>query len=189
MSENQRPLILIKKNLGEDAPPHGGSWKVAMADLMISMFALFLILWLLQMFDTEDKEKLVEYFKTGGVGVLETNGGDVLNPGFNSISPLTLDNVATSHYETDMHRVNDTSLLQGELNSEQQLELLASRVREQIERLNGSSSVQIKVTPQGLRLVIHDSDKGSMFVRGGTQLTHFYEDFLGSYDAKLRKAK
>lgn len=177
--ENKRSPVFVKKHFGEDPAPHGGGWKVAMADLMISMFALFLILWLLQVLDSEDREKLAEYFKTGGSqGLLETTGGDSLIEGVNTISPIDLENVATSHSETNLHRINDTSLLQGEVDSEQQLELLASRVKEQIERLNGTSSVQVQVTPQGLRMVIHDSDKGSMFSRGGTNLTYFYEDLL-----------
>ncbi len=176
MSDTERPLVIIKKDFGEEPAPHGGGWKVAMADLMISMFALFLILWLLQILDSEDQEKLIEYFKSGGE--LEVAGGDALVPGFNSISPVDLPNVATSHYETDLHRVNDTSLLEGELDSEQQLELLATKVRERIDKLNGTSSVTVKVTNEGLRLVLHDSERGSMFIRGSARLTHFYEDLL-----------
>ncbi|MCA0934896.1 OmpA family protein [Vibrio alginolyticus] len=176
MNDNPRPLVFVRKTLEEDATPHGGGWKVAMADLMISMFALFLILWLIQILDTEDKEKLVDYFRNGGV--LEVSGGEAVVQGFNSISPIDLPNVATSHDDADLHRVNDTSLIEGEVNSQQELELLAARVQEQLEKLNGTSSVKIKVTPQGLRLVIHDSEHGSMFVRGSSNLTYFYEDLL-----------
>ncbi len=176
MNDNQRPLVLIKKTMDEDAAPHGGGWKVALADLMISMFALFLILWLIQILDTEDKEKLVDYFRSGGT--LEVSGGDALVQGFNSISPIDLPNVATSHEDADLHRVNDTSMIEGEANSQQELELLAKHIEEQIEKLHGTSSVKIRVTPQGLRLVIHDSKQGSMFFRGSSTLTDFYEDLL-----------
>lgn len=176
MNNNERPLVFVKKTLEEDATPHGGSWKVAMADLMISMFALFLILWLIQILDTEDKEKLVDYFRNGGV--LEVSGGEAVVQGFNSISPIDLPNVATSHQDADLHRVNDTSMIEGEADSQQELEQLAKRIEEQLEQLNGTSSVKIRVTPQGLRLIIHDSDQGSMFFRGSSKLTYFYEDLL-----------
>ncbi len=164
MNDTQRPLVFVRKSLEEDAAPHGGGWKVALADLMISMFALFLILWLIQILDTEDKEKLVDYFRSGGT--LEAPGGDAMVQGFNSISPIDLPNVATSHQDADLHRINDTSLIEGEANSQQELELLAKHIEEQIEKLHGTSSVKIRVTPQGLRLVIHDSKQGSITDNG-----------------------
>ncbi|MGD0088790.1 MAG: flagellar motor protein MotB [Planctomycetota bacterium] len=40
-----RPVIIIKRKRREEF--HGGSWKVALADFMSSMFALFVALWVL----------------------------------------------------------------------------------------------------------------------------------------------
>ena len=41
----------------------GGSWKVAFADFMTAMFALFLLLWLVSL-SPEKKEGIESYFKT-----------------------------------------------------------------------------------------------------------------------------
>jgi chemotaxis protein MotB len=40
------PIILIKKKSGHGGH-HGGAWKVAYADFVTAMMALFIVLWLL----------------------------------------------------------------------------------------------------------------------------------------------
>ena len=39
-------IIIVKKNKGHEAH-HGGAWKVAYADFVTAMMALFIVLWLL----------------------------------------------------------------------------------------------------------------------------------------------
>ena len=41
-----RPIILIRKK-GGHAGHHGGAWKVAYADFVTAMMALFIVLWLM----------------------------------------------------------------------------------------------------------------------------------------------
>ena len=41
-----RPIIIIKKKDGHGGH-HGGAWKVAYADFVTAMMALFIVLWLL----------------------------------------------------------------------------------------------------------------------------------------------
>jgi chemotaxis protein MotB len=50
-----------KKNHGH--PPHGGAWKVAFADFMTSMFALFLVLWIISSTSSSQKEAIAQYFR------------------------------------------------------------------------------------------------------------------------------
>ena len=45
-SATKRPIILIKKKSGH-AGHHGGAWKVAYADFVTAMMALFIVLWLM----------------------------------------------------------------------------------------------------------------------------------------------
>jgi chemotaxis protein MotB len=46
MSENLQPIIIIEKKVNH-AGHHGGAWKVAYADFVTAMMALFIVLWLL----------------------------------------------------------------------------------------------------------------------------------------------
>lgn len=167
MSNAGVTIIKKKKNKGSGLT-HGG-WKVAMADLMISMMCLFLILWLLSVMDSKDSSDLVEYFQTGRI---EADGMA------NSISPMPLDNVATTNNESDLHRIDDTSLIEGEVDSQQELEVFARLIEEQIEEIQGMGSVQVTVTPQGLKIMISDSAQGQMFYRGGANMTPYYQDLL-----------
>ena len=79
MAENKdAPIILRRIEEEEDHPPHGGAWKVALADLMTAMMAFFLIMWLISSSDEAELTALAEYFtpsnareqKAGGAGIL-----------------------------------------------------------------------------------------------------------------------
>ncbi|MBC7001624.1 OmpA family protein [Photobacterium sp. BZF1] len=175
---------IVKKGRRRRQPLQHGGWKVAMADLMISLMCLFLVLWILQVVDIDDQKKLLNYFVYGNDPVMPMGSTEV---GANSISPLPLPNVATSHYDAELHRVNDTSVLEGEFNSQQELELLAERVMQELAEVDGLGSVSVLVTPQGVRLVILDSNKGPMFINGSARVTPFYQDLLLSLAGLLQR--
>jgi chemotaxis protein MotB len=44
--DSKRPVIIVKKKVGHGGH-HGGAWKVAYADFVTAMMALFIVLWLL----------------------------------------------------------------------------------------------------------------------------------------------
>jgi chemotaxis protein MotB len=56
-------VFIKKKNKGHGH--HGGAWKVAYADFVTAMMALFIVLWLLTQSDQASKEEIAEYFRTG----------------------------------------------------------------------------------------------------------------------------
>src|SRR5690349_15887833 len=59
--DESRPIIVIKKKAGH-AGHHGGAWKVAYADFVTAMMALFIVLWLLNT-SKPVKEAIAGYFK------------------------------------------------------------------------------------------------------------------------------
>jgi len=62
--KDEKPkIIIIKKVKKGHAGGHGGSWKVAYADFVTAMMALFLLLWLISMVSPEKKVVLSEFFK------------------------------------------------------------------------------------------------------------------------------
>src|SRR5580692_10870793 len=50
------PIIIVKKK-GGHAAHHGGAWKVAYADFVTAMMALFIVLWLLN--TSQDTQKMI----------------------------------------------------------------------------------------------------------------------------------
>src|SRR5437762_12753124 len=72
MENSARPIIIIKKKAGHGGH-HGGAWKVAYADFVTAMMALFIVLWLLNT-SKPVREAIAGYFKdpSGTAGKLGT---------------------------------------------------------------------------------------------------------------------
>src|SRR3954468_2626817 len=54
---------VIKK--GDGHGHHGGAWKVAYADFVTAMMALFMVMWLLASTDAQTRKEISNYFRTG----------------------------------------------------------------------------------------------------------------------------
>jgi len=59
--DREQPIIIIKKKVAGHGH-HGGAWKVAFADFMTAMFALFLVLWLVNQ-SSDVKSAIAGYFQ------------------------------------------------------------------------------------------------------------------------------
>ena len=64
MKRDDHPIIIVKKVKGH-AGHHGGAWKVAYADFVTAMMALFIVLWLLSQTDQATRQRISQYFRTG----------------------------------------------------------------------------------------------------------------------------
>jgi len=64
MKRDDHPIIIVKKVKGH-AGHHGGAWKVAYADFVTAMMALFIVLWLLSQTDQSSRQRISQYFRTG----------------------------------------------------------------------------------------------------------------------------
>src|SRR5450631_2858151 len=63
MSEPERKEIyIIKRHASHDEGHHGGAWKIAFADFMTAMMALFLVLWLISSTSDKTKHTVAQYF-------------------------------------------------------------------------------------------------------------------------------
>ena len=61
MAAEKNPTIIIKRVSGDHAGAHGGAWKVAYADFVTAMMALFMVMWLMAA-DEETKQNISQYF-------------------------------------------------------------------------------------------------------------------------------
>lgn len=82
-------IIIIKRGNQEEEAHHGGAWKIAFADFMTAMMALFLVLWLINAANEETKRAVASYFNPvklvdrnrSSKGVEEQKGGPTSQPG------------------------------------------------------------------------------------------------------------
>ena len=68
-------VIIVKKKAASHGRHHGGAWKVAYADFVTAMMALFIVLWLMNS-TPKIKESVAGYFKDP-TGATKKTGGDV----------------------------------------------------------------------------------------------------------------
>src|ERR1041385_8798867 len=71
--DGDRPIIIIRKKVAHGGH-HGGAWKVAYADFVTAMMALFIVLWLLNT-SNPVREGIAGYFRdpAGTAGKLGTS--------------------------------------------------------------------------------------------------------------------
>lgn len=58
----KQELLIIKRTRGGHSYHHGGAWKIAFADFMTAMMALFLVLWLINATNEKTKASIARYF-------------------------------------------------------------------------------------------------------------------------------
>src|ERR1700761_7793569 len=63
---DEKPKVIIIKKKGGGHGHHGGAWKVAYADFVTAMMALFIVLWLLSVADPKTKKDIARYFRDPG---------------------------------------------------------------------------------------------------------------------------
>lgn len=69
---DKRPIVIRRKKVVH--AHHGGAWKIALADFMTALMALFLVMWILSVSSEETRRGVAEYFSTPLVTAI--TGGD-----------------------------------------------------------------------------------------------------------------
>ena len=151
------PRRRIKKVVGHGGH-HGGSWKVAYADFVTAMMALFLVLWLLSQADTKLKESVASYFRSSGV-FSSQSGGILKGPKKVSQNPS-----ADAASEQNMF-----AEIAGRLKTQ-----LSSRS----EFKGDKDRVKIAVTKDGLQIQIIDKADRVTFESGRADLNPVARDVL-----------
>lgn len=103
--------IIVKKGKKHDHPFHGGAWKVAYADFVTAMMALFIVLWILS---SEDiiKEEVADYFRDP-IGYYSGKGISVIDGQMrNMINQEALDDLITRGEERQMFSEMGEELLE-----------------------------------------------------------------------------
>lgn len=145
-----KPRRRPKKAKGH-AAHHGGAWKVAYADFVTAMMALFLVLWLVSQADTKLKQAIASYFRSPGV--FDTMQGGVLS-GNKKVSkePEKLDSS-----ENEQALIGVAEALQKQFETRPEF----SRAKDQ---------VKIEITDEGLRIQLLDKADRVSFASGSAEL-------------------
>jgi chemotaxis protein MotB len=151
-------IIIIKKKASH-GEHHGGAWKVAYADFVTAMMALFIVLWLMNS-SKQIQEAVGGYFKdprgTSKVVGTNKNGGGV----FVALKKEDMSKLKQTLLQS-IHHLDPTDKLKNQ--------------------------IEITITPEGLRIELMESAKGTFFELGSAKPTPALVDLLKLLSHELGK--
>lgn len=171
MSEEpeQRPIIIKKVKKGHGG--HGGAWKVAYADFVTAMMALFIVLWVMGQ-DQEVLEAVASYFKDP-IGFSSKSSQFLEGKNKNIINPETED--AKQQKEEEEKKLK-------EMGEEIVQELKADPGFKEL-----LDQVEVKMVKEGLRIELIDTDKDLFFEIGTSKINSKAELLLKKIGHNLAK--
>ena len=154
--EKTRPILIVKKK-GDHGGHHGGAWKVAYADFVTAMMALFIVLWLLNS-SKQVQEAVGGYFKDP-TGTSKKVGSNMQGAGENFV--LTRDNIPKLK------------------------EQLQKAMRQMADFEKLKSHIDMTVTAEGLRIEMSESASGTFFDSGSAKLNGDGAELLSTLAQEL----
>ncbi len=151
-------IIIIKKKSGHGGH-HGGAWKVAYADFVTAMMALFIVLWMMNA-SKQVQEAVGGYFKDPRgiakmVGTNKNGAGEFVPMKKEDMEKLKEDLLRSIHHIDPLEKLKN--------------------------------QIEITNTPEGLRIELMESAKGTFFELGSVKPTPALIDLLKVLSAELGK--
>jgi chemotaxis protein MotB len=152
------PIIVIKKRSGHGGH-HGGAWKVAYADFVTALMALFIVLWLMN--TSKAIQNAVAGYFSDPRGFSGKSGKSIAANGGDSILP-----------RDDMNSLK------------KQLQKAISQIPN-FDKLK--NHILMTVTPEGLRIDLTEGPNGTFFESGSPELNRDGQDLLSTLAQDLGK--
>jgi chemotaxis protein MotB len=149
MEPTTHPIIIVKKKSGHGAH-HGGAWKVAYADFVTAMMALFIVLWLLN--TSQDTQKMIGGYFADPTGKGSEKGTAMRGTG-----------ETVSLKKDDMPKLKEK--IEQALKQMPQIQALKNQVR-------------LTVTGEGLRIELLETADGMFFESGSAEPTKSCREVL-----------
>ncbi len=167
----EQPIIIIKRVRKGHGGHHGGAWKVAYADFVTAMMALFLVLWIVAMLSAETRNAVAEYFRSYSMVEGEfALGGEKIS-----------------------HMPGEVILLQEQAGGVQGGQAWQRRLEENIKReletklAEAMDQVFMRVISGGVRIEIVERSGKAMFGLGEARLLPHGEKLLHIISEELKK--
>ena len=152
------PEIFIIKRRAHHAGQHGGAWKVAYADFVTAMMALFIVLWLMSA-SKEVQDAVGGYFRDprGSSQFVGNNkdGSDFVAVKKQDLRSLKEDIIKSIHHMDPQDKLKN--------------------------------HIEITITEEGLRIELMESEKGTFFELGSVEPTPVLNNLLAVLAGQLGK--
>jgi len=155
-------ILRIVKKKGRHGGHHGGAWKVAYADFVTAMMALFIVLWIMAQ-SQSIRQNVSQYFKNPGIlphsqGLMEKSdmGGEMPTPGHSQ--ELQQPSPAPADVVDDQKRLEETK---------KKIEEIIAQMPE-LESLK--DLMRFQITDEGLRIELMEREDGRFFEVGSAKI-------------------
>lgn len=170
-------ILRIVKKKGHHGGHHGGAWKVAYADFVTAMMALFIVLWIMAQ-SQSIRQNVAQYFKNPGIlpnsqGLMEnsTIGGELPTPGHSQ--DLQRPEPAPADVVNDQKRLEETKKKIQEIIAQMpELETLKEQVR-------------LETTEEGLRIELMEKENARFFEVGSATVNPQAQKIFGVISKEL----
>ncbi|KFZ30921.1 flagellar motor protein MotB [Pseudidiomarina salinarum] len=174
MSDDQRPIIIRRKKIIKKH--HGGSWKIALADFMTALMALFLVMWILSISSEESKQQVADYFSTPLMVALTS--GDKSSASTSAIKGGGDD---PSHAKGEQMRI-DLRRQTRPSDVRRHFQGLQERIKRAVEDdpvlRELADQLRFDITREGLRIQVVDSEQRPMFELGSDKVASYMDRLL-----------
>lgn len=175
MTPNRRPIIIRRKKVIHRH--HGGSWKIALADFMTALMALFLVMWILSQASQEQREAVSEYFRTPLLTAITGGDGSA-----QSASVIPGGGPDPVHSDGERARIDLRTQTRPSEQQRRAFRDLQQRIETAIDAdpdlRQLRQQLRFDMTPEGLRIQLHDTEQRPMFTLGSDRVAPYMRDLL-----------
>ncbi len=150
---------------------HGGAWKVAYADFVTAMMALFMVLWLLASTDAQTRKEISQYFRSG---ILPE--GEMSMNHASQITPSMIEEAPTPPPPDDTR-----SMLDNKDTAKQVSDKLARMAALDADMAKVIKNVRVTVTPDGVLVETVDEGDDLLFDLSSSRLHEPLQRFLRGF--------
>lgn len=170
---DKRPIIIRRKS--RPCSPRG-AWKIALADFMTALMALFLVMWILSVSSEETRRGVAEYFSTPLVTAI--TGGDMSG----STSVIPGGGPDPTHSDGERARIDVMQHTRPSAQERRFFNDLQERIERVIERdpelRELRNQMRFDLTREGLRIQLLDTEQRPMFELGSDQVAPYMRSLL-----------
>jgi chemotaxis protein MotB len=174
-----KPKVIIKKKKGGHGGAHGGAWKVAYADFVTAMMALFMVLWLLTQADLKLRSQIASYFRDPGV----LSGAAMVSEAANDAKSRS-PSVVTKDIIVVQGKA-EQELLEGQ--AAEIKKAIAGAAKDNPDLAELKDQVDVQVTDQGLVITVIDKGRNLLFDLSSAELKPGLVKLLGQIAPILEK--
>ncbi|MDH3252224.1 MAG: OmpA family protein [Ignavibacteria bacterium] len=155
------PVLIVKKKRTGHKGHHGGAWKVAYADFVTAMMALFIVLWIVGQ-SRQVKQYVANYFRDPGAFFENTKGGG-----------LPRENDPTSPPE-----IVEELLRRQQEKLQQMGQEIFTQLKKEPKLAELSNQIKIEIVKEGMRIELLETSEKFFFDIGTANLKAEAEEVL-----------